>query len=178
MEFESDRTQAISWAKSLFDNDFHILDTETTGLDSTSEAIEIAIIKSDREAVFNSKIKPIKPVPPNATAIHGITNDDLAHAPAFKEIYLPIKQIIESKPLVIYNLYFDRKILRQQCRLNNLEPIKFDGDCAMIWYSQYYGDWHEYHQSYVWQRLPGGDHSALGDCLATLALLKKMAGQK
>ena len=26
-----------------------------------------------------------------------------------------------------------------------------------------------------WQKLPGGDHSALGDCRATLAILHEMA---
>lgn len=29
--------------------------------------------------------------------------------------------------------------------------------------------------NYRWQRLPGGDHSALGDCWATLKVLQKMA---
>jgi hypothetical protein len=28
-----------------------------------------------------------------------------------------------------------------------------------------------------WAKLTGGDHTALGDCRATLALLKRMAGQ-
>jgi len=29
--------------------------------------------------------------------------------------------------------------------------------------------------NYRWQRLPGGDHSALSDCLATLKVLQAMA---
>ena len=33
-----------------------------------------------------------------------------------------------------------------------------------------------FHQSYRYQKLPGGDHTAPGDCRATLALLRKMAG--
>jgi DNA polymerase III epsilon subunit-like protein len=28
----------------------------------------------------------------------------------------------------------------------------------------------------IWQRLPGGDHSALGDARATLNLVRRMAG--
>jgi DNA polymerase-3 subunit epsilon len=47
----------------------------------------------------------------------------------------------------------------------------------MHWYSQWIGDWNDYHGNYKWQRLPGGDHSALGDCRATLAVLKQMAGE-
>jgi DNA polymerase-3 subunit epsilon len=47
----------------------------------------------------------------------------------------------------------------------------------MHWYAQFVGDWNEYHGNYKWQRLPGGDHSALGDCRATLAVLKEMAAE-
>jgi DNA polymerase-3 subunit epsilon len=49
--------------------------------------------------------------------------------------------------------------------------------CAMQWYAQYVGEWHDYWGNYRWQRLPGGDHSALGDARATLSLLKRMAAE-
>jgi hypothetical protein len=45
----------------------------------------------------------------------------------------------------------------------------------MDWYSQFIGDWNDYYGSYCWQKLPGGDHSALGDCIATLEIIKLMA---
>jgi DNA polymerase-3 subunit epsilon len=45
----------------------------------------------------------------------------------------------------------------------------------MQWYSQWVGEWNDYHQDYKWQRLPGGDHSALGDCKATLEVIRRMA---
>ncbi|NJL65352.1 MAG: hypothetical protein HC903_30705 [Methylacidiphilales bacterium] len=48
--------------------------------------------------------------------------------------------------------------------------------CAMHYYSQYVGEWNDYHGNYKWQKLPGGDHSALGDCHATLKIIKQMAG--
>jgi hypothetical protein len=47
--------------------------------------------------------------------------------------------------------------------------------CAMSNYASFVGEWNDYHGNYKWQRLPGGDHSAIGDCLATLELIKKMA---
>lgn len=49
-------------------------------------------------------------------------------------------------------------------------------DCAMLPYSAYIGDWDDYLKSYKWQKLPGGDHSAIGDCRSTLAIINKMAG--
>lgn len=33
------------------------------------------------------------------------------------------------------------------------------------------------HGNNRWQKLPGGDHSALGDARATLAVIRKMAGE-
>jgi DNA polymerase III subunit epsilon len=45
----------------------------------------------------------------------------------------------------------------------------------MLWYSQWVGERNEYHGDYKWQRLPGGDHSALGDCKATLEVIEAMA---
>jgi DNA polymerase-3 subunit epsilon len=29
-----------------------------------------------------------------------------------------------------------------------------------------------------WQKLPGGDHSAIGDARATLAVIRRMAGEE
>jgi DNA polymerase-3 subunit epsilon len=45
----------------------------------------------------------------------------------------------------------------------------------MLQYAAYVGDWSEYRGSYRRQPLPGGDHTALGDALACLALIKAMA---
>jgi DNA polymerase-3 subunit epsilon len=52
-----------------------ILDTETTGLESNAEIIEIAIINIDEHILFNSLIKPENPVPADAFDVHGISNE-------------------------------------------------------------------------------------------------------
>ena len=177
-DYTTDRQRAVAWAKTVLEQPFLILDTETTGLDGSAEAIEIAVIDRDGVEVFNSRIKPLNPIPQSATTIHGTTNKDVENASSFFQIYLKLKSILESDSVIIYNSAFDRRILNQQCKLNNLPLIEFTTQCAMNWYSQYCGDWNEYYQSYTWQRLPGGDHSAFGDCQATLAVIRKMAGAK
>jgi DNA polymerase-3 subunit epsilon len=45
----------------------------------------------------------------------------------------------------------------------------------MLAYSKYVGEWNDYRKDFKWQKLQGGDHSALGDCRATLEVIKKMA---
>jgi DNA polymerase-3 subunit epsilon len=47
----------------------------------------------------------------------------------------------------------------------------------MIKHAEWVGEWDDYHRSFRWQKLQGGDHSALGDCLATLEIIKKIAGK-
>ncbi len=40
---------------------------------------------------------------------------------------------------------------------------------------KYMGEWNYYHQSYKWPKLQGGDHTAVGDCQATLRVINEMA---
>jgi DNA polymerase-3 subunit epsilon len=46
----------------------------------------------------------------------------------------------------------------------------------MLQYARFIGEWNSYYNSYKWQKLDGGDHTALGDCLATLEVIRVMAG--
>ena len=45
----------------------------------------------------------------------------------------------------------------------------------MYLYNIYVGEWNYLYDNIKWQKLPGGDHSAIGDCKATLELLRKIA---
>lgn len=56
-------------------SNYIILDTETTGLDNTAEIVEISVINDQGEVLLDTLIKPTKPIPGDATAIHGITNE-------------------------------------------------------------------------------------------------------
>lgn len=47
-------------------------------------------------------------------------------------------------------------------------------ECAMARYSQYVGQPGK-RSGYTNQKLPGADHSALGDCRVTLAVIQKKA---
>lgn len=62
-----------------------VTDTETTGLESAgSRLVEIAAQRCDGKEVINtfeSLINPGMPIPPDATTIHGITDDMVRDAP-------------------------------------------------------------------------------------------------
>ena len=74
-----------------------ILDTETTGLDSQAEIIEIAIINESGNVVFESLVKPTKPIPEDAIAIHGIANEQVHAAPLWIEIATAVNNILSGK---------------------------------------------------------------------------------
>ncbi|MEG3972169.1 3'-5' exonuclease [Microcoleus sp. T2B6] len=173
---ERDRVRAVKWARDeLAAENLAILDTETTGL-YDAEIVEIAVINRDGEPLLNTLIKPSIPIPAEVSAIHGITDEVVADAPSFPQIYPQIAEILKDKQLLIYNSDFDIRILNYCCKLHNLPSLKLKNrsECLMTWHAQWAGDWSYYHKDYRWQPLCG-DHRALGDCLAALERLKKMA---
>lgn len=174
---EKDRVNAVKWAREqLALNDWVILDTETTGL-CDAEIVEIAIIDCAGKPLLDTLLKPTIPIPSEARKIHGITEEMVADAPPFSEVYPHIVQVLEGKRILIYNAEFDIKILNYCCELHNLPILKLKkrSDCLMEWAAQWGGDWSNYYKDYRYFPLPDGNHRALGDCLAALDFLKKMA---
>nr|WP_246276821.1 3'-5' exonuclease [Microcoleus asticus] len=153
-----------------------ILDTETTGLDD-AEIVEITIIDRLGEMLLDALIKPSIPIPAEVTDIHGITDAMVADAPTFTEVYPRIAEVLEDKRILIYNAEFDIKILNYCCHLHNLPSLnlKERSECLMEWAAQWGGDWSYYYKDYKYFPLSSGNHRALGDCIAALQLIKKMA---
>ncbi len=177
----SDQQRAVQWARDLLNRaDWCILDTETTGLQPQAEIVQIAILSSDGETLLNSLCKPTIPISPDASAIHHITDAMVADAPEFADILPEIASAIAGKDTLIYNAKFDCKVIHHCCQIhdlsNPLSPERHQSViCAMGWYAQWVGKWDVYHQNYIWPKLPEGDHSALGDCKATLKAIQQMA---
>ena len=171
--FCEDEMDAMKWATGIISqSNALILDTETTDL--YGEIIEIAIIDLEGNVLLDQRIKPLGEMNPQAEDVHGISLEDLSGSPMFVDIYDNLKRILEGRNVLIYNADFDTGRLEHDCKLSELEPIKFKHECAMQWYSQYVGEWSDYHDSYRWQRL-NGTHGALGDCMATLDVIKGMS---
>lgn len=173
---------AREWACDLLKlkpDELVILDTETTGLGSYDEVVQVAMIDGAGNVLIdNTLVKPTIHIPMDASRIHGINDETVKDAPRFTEIWGEIYKHMDGKTLVIYNADFDTRILTQSAKAigDGLQigfPFK-RMTCAMNAYSEYVGEWNN-HGNFRWQRLPGGDHTALGDCLATLELIKDMA---
>lgn len=171
---DADRQAAAQWAAQLIRrDDVLILDTETSDL--KGEILELSVINLKGETVYNGRFKPTLSIHWKATKIHGLTADTLAREPGFAEQYDAIKALLEDQTVLIYNAAFDVPMLRRTCELYACPSITFKGHCVMLQYAAFVGEWDSYHGNYRWQSLPAGDHSALGDCIATLNILKRMA---
>ena len=100
------------------------LDLETTGLNpDTDEIIEIGAIKFQGEEVidtFHSLVNPQRPLPYRIQLLCGITQADVAAAPAFPELASGLIAFLENDPIVGHNISFDLSFLaRQGIKLTN-----------------------------------------------------------
>lgn len=186
----NDQQMAAKWAHDLIQaQNFVILDTETTGLGNQAEIVQISLIDHEGFPLLNTLVSPTCEIEPDAQAIHGISQDAVEMAPAFHQVFLGLWEKVGKRDLVIYNAEFDLRMIRQSLRPYDLHLAFPTSDrrqcriflgggsihCAMLQYAAWCGEWNSYHGNYRWQKLPGGDHSALGDCRATLDIIRKMA---
>ncbi len=85
-----------------------ILDLETTGTDTSNDRIvEISVLKLLPEGdpiQRTRRINPERPIPPEASAVHGITDTDVANEPTFTEISARLFSFLEGCDLCGYNL--------------------------------------------------------------------------
>ena len=95
-----------------------VFDTETTGLDPASDRIvQIAGLRIARGRLtgeqFETLVNPGRPIPPGATAIHGITDAMVSDALDMTAALKAFHHFAEDAVLVAHNAPFDMKILRR-----------------------------------------------------------------
>lgn len=121
----------IKNARNIVNNDFLVIDTETTGVKKDAEIVEIALLNNNGETVFHSLIKPSKPIPEEAIKIHRITNLMVQDAPSFADIAIPLLEILSNKTIVAHNANFDRKRLNYEFSRCNLD-LNAKWECTML----------------------------------------------
>jgi len=100
-------------------NPLVFFDLETTGVNIVSDRIvEISYLKvypNGDEESKTRRINPEMPIPPEATAVHGISDDDVKDAPTFKTIAKSLAAQIEGCDLAGYNSNrFDIPLLAEE----------------------------------------------------------------
>jgi DNA polymerase-3 subunit epsilon len=171
-----DRNTAAQWAADLMQrNDWVIFDTETTGLTLTAEIIQVGVLSPAGHVLMNTLVRPVGIIEKAAQAVHGITAEKAARGQPFPAVYRQLVELFRDRQVIIYNADFDRRMLFQCAGRHNIEYVPITTSCAMLQYARWFGDWNAERGTYRWQRLSGGDHTAIGDCRAVLALIQQMA---
>ncbi len=94
-------------------------DLETTGINVAKDRIvEISILKvfpDGKEEEHTYLINPTVPIPPQTTAVHGISDADVVNAPTFKEKAQEIYDLVKDSDLAGYNSNrFDIPLLAEE----------------------------------------------------------------
>lgn len=162
---------------------FLVLDTETTGLDIDAEICQIAIINSDGETLLDTLVNPTMPIPSDAIAIHGITDEMVKDAPTWDDLATQIYNILTGQTVVIYNVDYDVRLMNQSGN-QKWNRVVTGWYCAMEAYAEHHGEVHHYYRSYIWQSLGvaanledvkvENAHNALDDCLMTLGVVRAL----
>jgi DNA polymerase-3 subunit epsilon len=95
------------------------IDLETTGVNlGTDRIVEIAIVKilaDGTKSIKRKLINPEIPIPKAATEIHGISNEMVKAAPAFKQVAQELKQMLDGCDIAGYNSNrFDIPLLMEE----------------------------------------------------------------
>jgi DNA polymerase-3 subunit epsilon len=94
-------------------------DLETTGIDVAKDRIvEISIFKvypNGNKEIKTWLVNPTIPIPPQTTAVHGITNEKVANEPTFKELASQVHNMIKDSDLAGFNSdRFDIPLLAEE----------------------------------------------------------------
>jgi DNA polymerase-3 subunit epsilon len=137
----SSRKSAILKAREFQSVKPVFLDTETTGLDANAEIVEICVVGFDGDVLVESLVKPKRSIPPDAVSVHGISNEMVAGAPSWAEVWPAVAGALIGKYVGIYNAEFDLRLMRQSHQLNGM-PWEFQSSRVidvMLLYSQFQG---------------------------------------
>lgn len=160
-------------------NPIVFFDLETTGINvSTDRIVEITYLKVEPNGNKSSKtirINPQIPIPPQASALHGIYDADVADCPTFRQVAASIANEIEGCDLAGYNsVNFDIPLLVEEfLRADvdiDLKKRKFV-DVMVIFYKQEPRTLSAAYKFYCDKTLDNA-HTSEADTMATFEILE------
>ena len=155
-----------------------VFDLETTGIDVEKDRIvQIALIRVEPgggRTTFETLVNPERPIPPEASAVHGIQDADVRDKPTFSQIRREVEDFLNEVDLAGFNsINFDLPLLQEELKRAGSE-MDFPGirhlDAMKIFHLMERRDLTAAYKFYCGKDLTGA-HNALADTEATLAIL-------
>ena len=119
-----------------------VLDTETTGMNSTGcfyknhKIIEIGAVEiidgNFTGNDFHSYIQPNRPIDRKSFEIHGISDNFLLKKPEFRDIAKKFLTYINNSTLIIHNSKFDVGFINYELSMLNLKVPKISKYCNIV----------------------------------------------
>ena len=170
-----------------------ILDTETTGIKSPVEPIEIAFLQlpalhalqDDLIALIQTmpaqqqRYKPTKQIEPTALSIHGIKMADLLHSPAYSAAALEAEIPSTTEYIIGHNISYDMRALRTASGGSTDSSFPYIPICTLKLAKQLWPDLASRSLTNLIQEffpvvgpaLRAKAHGALADCYLTACIL-------
>ena len=169
----------------LDDLTYVVFDTETTGLlpERGDEIVQIAAVRIVNGRLvegetFESFVNPGRPIPPAATAIHGVTDAMVADAPRILDAVARFHKFAAGAVLVAHNAPFDMEFL---CRRESQLGITFANPVldTVLLSAVVFGQGDVHSLDALAGRLnislpPALRHTAMGDAVATAEAFLKL----
>ena len=163
---------------------FVVFDSETTGLDPVADnvvqlgAVRVVNGKILNGEVFDTFVNPGRPIPPVSTAVHHVSDDMVANAPAFDHVCRAFHKFSENAVIIAHNAPFDMAFLRRQSKGTDISfdhPVLDTVHLSAV----VFGGSAEHTLDALCDRLDVTipeevRHTALGDALATAEALVAM----
>jgi len=164
--------------ESLLTEGFVAVDLETTGLDPRrDDIIEIAavpFVDGRPQHAYVTRVDPGRPIPPESSRIHGITDDMVVHATTIGEALVKLEAVCGRRVLVGHGIAFDLAMLARARRAHRLPPVVNPTLDIMRLAAALHPDWKRFGFDDVASRMGIGilgRHSAEGDAVAAGELL-------
>jgi DNA polymerase III subunit epsilon len=155
-------------------------DTETTGTHpETDRIVEIAAYCPETKDSFCRFVNPGRPIPPDAVAIHHITDEMVADAPPFIQIIPELVAFCEGDVVLIAhnNDAFDQPFLRHEFERAGLPVPSWPTIDSLKWARRYRPDLPRHSLQFLCESFgvgPRQSHRALDDVLVLHKIFSQM----
>ena len=158
---------------------YAVFDCETTGIDpERDEIVSFAVVRlnadGDEVARLTTLVRPSQPIPPEVTAVHGISDADVASAPTFAELALELLVLLDGAVFVAHNAGFDLSMLKHDLAVVGVKYRPPAVACTLEAFRllEPLAPAHNLEALCGRYEIELDAHNALGDALATAALLR------
>ncbi len=155
-------------------------DCETTGTNpAADEIVAVAVVRLGADGSetlrYSSHVRPAGPIPADATAVHGISDEDVAGAPSFGEVAGVLVRMLTGAVFTAHNVEFDLPMLQRAFAEVGIRYHPFSTACTLDAFRVLEPEAPEHRLESLCARhgiVLDDAHDALADALATAGLLR------